>query len=76
MSVPVGVATYFILPDTPHTTRSRFLTDEQRALAIERIAKEGKAPPSKLTFKTIKRILSGWKWYAFVAAYVVSIPEP
>jgi len=71
MTVPVGFATWFILPDTPYTTKSRFLTDEDKQLAISRVQLAGKAAPEKLTLATIKHVLSGWRWYAFVFGYVL-----
>ncbi|KAL3482084.1 major facilitator superfamily domain-containing protein [Aspergillus californicus] len=71
MTVPVGIATFFFLPDTPYTTRVWYLSERERELAIERVVKAGKAPPVKITLNTFKRILSSWKWYAFVAGYVL-----
>lgn len=71
MTVPVGLATYIFLPDTPYTTRAWFLTEDERELAKERVIRAGKAAPVKVTLATFKRILSSWKWYAFVVGYVV-----
>ncbi|KAM0551198.1 hypothetical protein ACHAPJ_008540 [Fusarium lateritium] len=71
MTVPVGLATYFFLPDTPYTTKSRFLTSQECELALERVQKAGKAKPAGVTFKTVKRVLTKWRWYAFVFAYIV-----
>jgi len=72
MTVPVGLATYVFLPDTPYTTRAWFLTQNERDIAAARVLKAGKAAPEKITVATFKRILKSWKWYAFVAGYVVS----
>ncbi|KAI8160170.1 hypothetical protein K4K49_003220 [Colletotrichum sp. SAR 10_70] len=71
MTVPVGIATFFFLPDTPYTTKSRFLTAKECELAIERVQKAGKAAPAGVTFATFKRVLSKWRWYAFVLGYVL-----
>ena len=73
MTLPVGIATYFLLPDTPHTTRVWFLSKKERQLAKERVLKAGKAAPVEITTQTFKKILGSWKWYAFVLGYVVSI---
>lgn len=73
MTVPVGLATALFLPDTPYTTRAWFLSKEECELSIERVVKAGKAPPVKITWKTFARILSRWRWYAFVLGYVVSL---
>lgn len=76
MTIPVGIATFFLLPDTPYTTRSRFLTPDECQLAIERVTKEGKAAPTGVTLQTFRKVLSRWKWYAFVLGYVVCPPSP
>ncbi|KAF1956320.1 pantothenate transporter liz1 [Byssothecium circinans] len=71
MTVPVGFVTWFILPDTPYTTKAWFLTEEEKQLALSRVQIAGKAAPQKLTFSTFKRILTRWRWYAFVFGYVL-----
>ncbi|WQF85861.1 Putative major facilitator superfamily, MFS transporter superfamily [Colletotrichum destructivum] len=71
MTVPVGVATYFVLPDTPYTTKAKFLTPRECELAIERVTKAGKAAPAGVTLATFKRVLLQWRWYAFVGGYVL-----
>ncbi len=71
MTMPVGIATFFVFPDGPYTTAAWFLTEEEKALAVERVRKEGIAPPVKITWGTFKRILTRWRWYAFVAAYIL-----
>ncbi|KAL4811632.1 major facilitator superfamily domain-containing protein [Aspergillus spinulosporus] len=71
MTIPVGIATFFILPDTPYNTRVWFLNEKERDLAKERVTRAGKAPPVRVTLGTIKRILGSWKWYAFVLGYVL-----
>lgn len=72
MTIPVGLATYVFLPDTPYTTRAWFLTQEEKDIAAARVLKAGKAAPEKVTVATFKRILRSWKWYTFVLGYVVS----
>lgn len=74
MTIPVGVATLFVLPDTPYTTKSKFLTAQECELAIDRVTKAGKAAPAGVTLATFKRVLLKWRWYAFVLGYVVSKP--
>ncbi|KAK1222183.1 hypothetical protein PQX77_014981 [Marasmius sp. AFHP31] len=71
MTVPVGLVTALFLPDTPYTTRAWFLTKEECEMAVDRVQKAGKAPPVKITAKTFVRILSRWRWYAFVLGYVL-----
>ncbi|KAI0137121.1 pantothenate transporter liz1 [Xylariales sp. AK1849] len=71
MTVPIGLVTFFVLPDTPYTTRSRFLTAKECEMALERVQKAGKAAPTPVTFQTFKRVFSKWRWYAFVLGYVL-----
>lgn len=72
ISIPVAIGTFFLLPDTPYTTRVWYLSPRDREIALERVERAGKAPPVKITRKTFKEVLSGWKWYMFVLGYVVS----
>jgi len=71
MTVPVGIATWFFFPDAPYTTTAWFLTEEEKELAVARVRNEGIAAPVKITLTTFKRILTRWRWYAFVLAYVL-----
>ncbi|CAK4031078.1 pantothenate transporter liz1 [Lecanosticta acicola] len=71
MTVPVGFATWFALPDTPYKTKAWYLSEDEKQLAIERIRKAGKAAPAKVSLATFKRVLGGWHWYAFVLGYVI-----
>lgn len=60
MTVPVGLVTFFFLPDTPHKTRAWFLTQDDKDLALRRVEEAGKAPPANLTWRKAGRILRGW----------------
>ncbi|ETN40641.1 uncharacterized protein HMPREF1541_04920 [Cyphellophora europaea CBS 101466] len=40
-SVLVGVIVYFVMPDYPTSTKSKFLTEEERILACNRLAVDG-----------------------------------
>ncbi|KAB8305141.1 hypothetical protein EYC80_004435 [Monilinia laxa] len=71
MTVPVGFATIFLLPDTPHTTRAWYLTKNDCSLAVERVEKAGKAPPVPITWAKIRRMFTRWRWYALVLGYIL-----
>ncbi|KIH88853.1 MFS transporter, ACS family, pantothenate transporter [Sporothrix brasiliensis 5110] len=71
MTVPVGIATFFLLPDTPFRTQAWYLTPAERELAIARVNREGKAAPAKINLAMFKRILSSWKWYLFTLGYLL-----
>jgi ACS family pantothenate transporter-like MFS transporter len=60
MTVPVGLGTFFFLPDTPHKTHAWFLSKSEIQMALERMEKAGKATPVKITLDTFKKIFSRW----------------
>ncbi|ATZ51451.1 hypothetical protein BCIN_07g00870 [Botrytis cinerea B05.10] len=60
MTLPVGFATIFLLPDTPHNTRAWYLTENECTLAIERVEKAGKAAPVPITWAKIRRMFTRW----------------
>ncbi|KAF7540299.1 hypothetical protein G7054_g1484 [Neopestalotiopsis clavispora] len=71
MTLPVGIVTAFFFPDTPHTTRAFFLSNEEKELGVQRAHDAGKAPPAPLTFKRILKVLRGWRWPLLVLGYVL-----
>ncbi|KAK3356667.1 pantothenate transporter liz1 [Lasiosphaeria hispida] len=71
MTVPVGLATFIFFPNTPYKKKPWFLTEEENALAIARVQRQGIAAPAPITLGTFKRIFTRWRWYAFVAGYVL-----
>ena len=60
MTVPVGIAAFLLHPDTPHNTSVWYLSEDEKRLALNRVAKAGKAPPAKLSKTTIGRMAKGW----------------
>lgn len=64
MTVPVGLVTFFFLPDTPHKTRAWFLTQDDKDLALRRVEEAGKAAPANLTWRKAGRILRGWSEFS------------
>ncbi|GAA6050965.1 hypothetical protein JCM3770_005346 [Rhodotorula araucariae] len=60
LTIPVALYGVFLFPDTPHTTRSRFFTPEERALAISR------RPPRQHTSidrTLLRRVFGRWEVY-------------
>lgn len=60
MTVPVGIASFFFYPDVPHNTRAWYLSEDEKRLALERVARAGKASPAKFSKATIVRMAKGW----------------
>ncbi|KAJ7596629.1 pantothenate transporter liz1 [Mycena floridula] len=73
MTVPCGLAVLLVLPDLPSNTRAFYLTPQEREFALQRAVALGKSQPGekKLDLTLIKRMLSTWRWYAFVLGYIV-----
>lgn len=60
---------FYAFPDTPSSTRSRWLTDEQKRLAIERLPVIEKHR-GVLGWSLISRVLGSWHWWGFVFIWV------
>ncbi|PBL00916.1 pantothenate transporter liz1 [Armillaria gallica] len=73
MTVPCGIAVLCFLPDLPSNTRAFYLTEEEKKFALDRAIALGKsqAGEKKIGFSLVKRMLTTWKWYAFVLGYVI-----
>ncbi|KAK0233316.1 hypothetical protein IW262DRAFT_68104 [Armillaria fumosa] len=73
MTVPCGIAVLCFLPDLPSNTRAFYLTEEEKKFALDKAIALGKsqAGERKFGFSLVKRMLTTWKWYAFVLGYVV-----
>ncbi|KAG2338781.1 MFS general substrate transporter [Suillus weaverae] len=70
----VAICAMFILPDFPHNTR--WLTPEERALAISRLAKDGHGRvdvKERTSTQGLWDALSDWKVWGFVAAYIAQL---
>ncbi|KAG0697554.1 major facilitator superfamily domain-containing protein, partial [Suillus ampliporus] len=72
-TVLAAISAFFILPDFPHNTR--WLTPEERALAISRLAEDGQGRVDVLgkwtTLQGVQDALSDWKVWWFAAALIV-----
>ncbi|GAA5865031.1 hypothetical protein JCM8547_007688 [Rhodosporidiobolus lusitaniae] len=68
ITIPVALYGLFAFPDTPATTRTRFLTAEQRALAISRLpVKPGK---TKFEWSLVGRVLGRWHLWALSVVWI------
>lgn len=69
ISIPVIIFGYIFIPDSPTTTRSKFLSDRERKYAVRRMELAGRRPVQKLNKRIVKNSLSTWHIYAFVFCY-------
>ncbi|KAF3057206.1 Pantothenate transporter liz1 [Daldinia childiae] len=73
ISLPICIAGFFILPDLPENTRAFYLSEDDRAMARERMNKVGRAPRTKLGLSTFKRIFGRWHVYLLTILYIIFI---
>jgi hypothetical protein len=72
--VSIAICAIFILPDFPHNTR--WLTPEERALAISRLAKDGGGGTvlgKRTSMQGLWDAVSDWKVWWFAAAFIVQL---
>ncbi|KAG1868263.1 major facilitator superfamily domain-containing protein [Suillus subalutaceus] len=75
MTIVVAICAIFILPDFPHNTR--WITPEERALAISRLANDGYGKADELgkqtTMQGLQDAVSDWKvwWFAVAAMFQI-----
>ncbi|KIK39077.1 hypothetical protein CY34DRAFT_352225 [Suillus luteus UH-Slu-Lm8-n1] len=70
----VAICAMFILPDFPHNTR--WLSPEERALAVSRLAEDGDSRVelwNKTSMQGLRDAVSDWKVWWFTAAYTVQL---
>ncbi|KAJ5408300.1 hypothetical protein N7509_002183 [Penicillium cosmopolitanum] len=71
ITIPVAILGFFIFPDMPDRTKSRYLSEEEKALARKRLVDEGFKPSTGLKKDLFKRVLVSWRFYAFVLTLVI-----
>ncbi|KAG1746380.1 major facilitator superfamily domain-containing protein [Suillus lakei] len=72
-TILVAICAFFILPDFPHNTR--WLTPEERELAISRLAEDGQGRADDLgkrtTMQGLQDAVSDWKVWWFSVALII-----
>ncbi|KAF7335821.1 Pantothenate transporter Liz1 [Mycena venus] len=72
MTVPCGLLLFFVLPDLPSNCKVWYLSEEEKAFALDRAIRNGKAQPTgKVDMALLKRTFSRWHWYWFVLGYIL-----
>jgi len=72
ITIFVAICAIFILPDFPHNTK--WLTPEERALAISRLSGNGHgrdAVGKKTSIQGLREAVSDWKVWWFAAAFTI-----
>ncbi|KAL3454264.1 major facilitator superfamily domain-containing protein [Aspergillus insuetus] len=71
ISIPIAVWGYFAIPDMPGNTRAFWLKRKDREYAVQRQTNMGRAPASKLTWKKLREVYTGWYIWAFIFPYLM-----
>ncbi|KEZ45043.1 putative pantothenate protein [Scedosporium apiospermum] len=73
IGVPICLYGYFAIPDAPTGSRARWLKPKDRAMAVERMEKCGREPMKKLTWRTIRNIVTSWPVYLFCSIFIAHV---
>jgi hypothetical protein len=75
MTVVWGILGFFMLPDVPNNPNPRafWFKKIDQELAMERLARHGRAEPKKLSWTGTKRAFSGWTLYFIAALYIATV---
>jgi MFS family permease len=75
MTVVWGILGFFMLPDLPNNPNPRafWFKKVDAELAMERLARHGRAEPKKLSWAGTKRTFSGWTLYFIAALYIATV---
>jgi ACS family pantothenate transporter-like MFS transporter len=60
IGAPIAILGFFIIPDVPSKTRALWLKPVDRAVALERMERQGRAPPAKLTWHKLVKFCTDW----------------
>lgn len=70
ISVPGAFYGFFAVPDSPYSTKARWLSREQVELAKSRMIKENRKPFQGVTFDVLKQLVTNVPAYFVVIGYM------
>ncbi|KAF8192598.1 MFS general substrate transporter [Pholiota molesta] len=75
ITLPIALYGFLVFPDLPRTTKSFYLSEEERVLAYERledvsVLEQAKSRP--LSWNLLRRVLGRWRWYACSLLFAIS----
>ncbi|KAJ5756672.1 allantoate permease [Penicillium manginii] len=75
MTVVWGFAGFFMIPDTPNNPNPRafWFKKAHAELSMERLARNGRAEPEKMTWAGVRRTFSGWVVYFIAILYIATV---
>ncbi|KAK4622663.1 Pantothenate transporter FEN2 [Fulvia fulva] len=69
ITFPVAIYGFLCFPDTPTSTKAKYLTSEEKMLAVERLPEVSKQR-GVLGWSLIRRVVFSWQWWAFVWLWI------
>ncbi|KAI5364755.1 Putative major facilitator superfamily, MFS transporter superfamily [Septoria linicola] len=69
ITFPVAIYGFLFFPDTPNSTTAKYLTPEERTLAVERLPEVAKQR-GVLGWSLIGRVVLSWQWWGFVLLWI------
>lgn len=73
IGVPIALYGFWAIPDQPTSSKARWLKQDDRQRAIDRMESCGREPMKKLTWKIIREILTSWHVYLFCSIFIVHV---
>lgn len=73
IGIPVCLVGFFAIPDSPTTSKARWLTPEDKVMATARMEQVGRSPPKKLTWKVVSDVFSDWPVYLFSVMFAAQL---
>ncbi|KAL1665683.1 major facilitator superfamily domain-containing protein [Schizophyllum commune] len=73
IAVPICIYGYFAIPDSPTTTKVKWLNEQEKQMTRERMERVGRAAPRKLTWQTCLDIAKAWPVWLFSAAFIAHV---
>jgi ACS family pantothenate transporter-like MFS transporter len=63
ISLPTSIWGLYAIPDSPYTTKARWLPEDSKQLYIDRMKKIDRRAPAPLTWAKIRKVLTHWPIY-------------
>lgn len=75
ITVVWGFAGFFMIPDTPSNPNPRafWFSKAHAELSLERLARNGRAEPEKMSWAGVRRTFSGWVVYFIGILYIATV---
>lgn len=69
ITFPIALYGFLCFPDTPTSTKAKYLTSDEKMLAVERLPEVSKQR-GVLGWSLIRRVVFSWQWWAFVWLWI------